>query len=60
MFQKALDLYFLTIVVIFREGSTKVPQILLDQIFVDFGVLYSNCIKFINHRLAEILKNIEN
>ena len=32
MFQKALDLYFPTVVSIFQEGSTKVPQI-LDQIF---------------------------
>ena len=30
-----LDLYFPTIVFIFREGSTKVPQI-LDQIFSIF------------------------
>ena len=35
MFRKALDLYFVTVVFIFREGSTKVPQI-LDQIFSIF------------------------
>ena len=59
MFQKVLDLYFHTVVLIFREGSTKVPHT-LDQIFVDFGVLCSNLDECLNHWPTQILKNNEN
>ena len=59
MFQKALDLYFHVIVLIFLEGSTKVPQI-LDHIFVDFAVLLLEFLDYPSHRPTQNLKYIEN
>ena len=46
MFQKALDLYFLAIVFIFREGSTKGPQnVGIESEIVDFSVFSLKSLK---------------
>ena len=59
MFQKALDLYFPTVVFIFQEGSTKVPQT-LDQIFSISVVLASWFLPSPVGRLIKIATDIEN
>ena len=59
MFQKALDLYFHTIVLIFREGSTNVPQT-FGSVFRRFWCFVLGFSKIGRSGHAEIIRYLEN
>ena len=60
MFRKALDLYFPTVVLIFREGSTKVPQSRGPEFSIlggpDFGRFFSFGSKISTSEIVDISK----
>ena len=64
MFRKALDLYFPTVVLIFREGSTKVTQNRGPEFSIlggpDFGRFFSFGSKISTSEIVDIskMKNI--